>query len=1411
MRMPRSRVHLTGFALLIAGALSLLGVLLGHALAGAFVTCTDSWVGSTGGNATNWNIGSNWSTGHQPTSSDFVCLSSTPVNTNPTIASGNTGNAGGIDFTSGTLTDDGTLNIGAQASTLSNLDVPGTLNLAASASVTTTGFTLDASQTGVLNGAATSTLTVNGAGLITQGASLSAATLTAGATGTITLGTNTSSATLYMYNNAKASTVAGGKWALTSSSDVTTGDSSTPTMNIVQGATLSFAARSVGDNAYINVPITMNGTGNVSGGGLLDLQQGGSIGSTASATTTSGSEFAIESTFNEPTGETGSIAGMTIESNGTLASPGAWTVPAGATATDNAGTISGTTLTVAAGGNLAITNGNSGWLYNSAQLVVDGTLTFGTNSLLQDDGSSVLLTVAKSGVLSYPDVTSSDTAYINVPMADDGTASVAHATLDFEGNGTVGPDQHATGAGVWEDTGTLNATGGLKTSVGSLSGITAVGSATFDGPGILEVPKGSSVTWDSATLGAAVHFENFGTVSGTANDNISINSGSVWENESGGLFVVHDGWYFYGDGSVGEKMLNDQGADLEYVGTTSNSANTSNITLYSNGELQVSGGGQMYIATLVVSPTSTVTTSGGGTVLGISVSPPGVGKTGNINGLTLDSSSTLLGPGTLQVASGMTSYFAGVTLDGAIVVQNNGTINIPNGESVSLNHNSQIQNYGTFNSGDGSNIYTDLSASEIINESTGNMTYRGSNASQTATVQVPIDNLGTINAAVGQYEIWLVSGTFTPLSNGTTGILNTGTYTAGTPAGATGILDITTSAQIANGSTTSEGSPFISTNKATLDISPSGEIETSQGTLAQGLINNDGTISNGATQSLVSKLTQSGTLNITGKTFTAPSYSLTGNSVTNVAASGTLSAGATGAGVLTLAAPTTGQKAPVLSGNGTVAAVVSNGAGVVSPTAGSAGALHVKGSYTQTPVTGGSPQLAAEVVTNGTTAGTDFSQLAVSGTATLGGTLALSTGSGYKPAAGESYTILTASKITGTFASVTGGAIGSSGDFWTVVYGATSVVIEVSPPSVKTISPAIGQGATKAPVTLTGLGFVSGDTVTSGNPGVTFSSVTVKSLTSATALETVTATATVGKTSVTVHPPTGATFGCASCATIDAKPTVSKIAPNVLGTGTVATVTVTGTGYNSPSTHPLSATVSGPGTGVTAKLSGTVSATTFKLSVTVPASAKTGKYSLNILNGDYGVGGCSSCVTIEVIPSIATFSPAKVVQGASGVAVTITGSHFLTGATLSASNTGVTFSSVTVASATKITAKMAVKSTATVGAVAVTVQDTGQGKATKAAAFTIDAPPLPKSLSPSSLPANSIGKTVKVNGTGFAAGAKVAFSPSTGMTIKVVSVTSTVITLTVSVASTAKVGSYSVTVTNTDGGKGTCTNCFKVT
>src|SRR3989442_11111525 len=100
------------------------------------------------------------------------------------------------------------------------------------------------------------------------------------------------------------------------------------------------------------------------------------------------------------------------------------------------------------------------------------------------------------------------------------------------------------------------------------------------------------------------------------------------------------------------------------------------------------------------------------------------------------------------------------------------------------------------------------------------------------------------------------------------------------------------------------------------------------------------------------------------------------------------------------------------------------------------------------------------------------------------------------------------------------------------------------------------------------------------------------------------------------------------------------------------------------------------------------------------------------------VAGCSGVASLAptLLPTLSSVSPNSGTQGQT-VAVTLTGTNFGPGATISVSGTGITASNVTVVSSTQITAMFAIAASAPTGPQNITV--TGLAIASGAQAFTV--------------------------------------------------------------------------------------------
>jgi hypothetical protein len=366
--------------------------------------------------------------------------------------------------------------------------------------------------------------------------------------------------------------------------------------------------------------------------------------------------------------------------------------------------------------------------------------------------------------------------------------------------------------------------------------------------------------------------------------------------------------------------------------------------------------------------------------------------------------------------------------------------------------------------------------------------------------------------------------------------------------------------------------------------------------------------------------------------------------------------------------------------------------------------------------------------------------------------------------------------------------------------------ISVPVPTVTSTSPsALAQGATGQNVTVTGTNFVSGATVSLSGSGVTVNSTTFVSSTQLTANLTVASTAVAGARNVTVTNPSSASGSCIGCFSVNAAPTVSATSPSSRGQGaTGQNVTVTGTNFVSGATVSLS------GSGVTVNSTTFVSSTQLTANLTVASTAVAGARNVTVANPDGGTGSCTGCFSVNAAPTVSATSPSSRGQGAAGQNVTVTGTNFVSGATVSLSGSGVTVNSTTFVSATQLTANLTIASTAAAGARNVTVTNPDGGTGSCTGCFSVNAAPTVTSTSPSSLAQGATGQNVTVTGTNFVSGATVSLSGS-GVTVNFTTfVSATQLTANLTIASTATPGARNVTVTNPDGGTGSCTGCFTV-
>jgi hypothetical protein len=254
----------------------------------------------------------------------------------------------------------------------------------------------------------------------------------------------------------------------------------------------------------------------------------------------------------------------------------------------------------------------------------------------------------------------------------------------------------------------------------------------------------------------------------------------------------------------------------------------------------------------------------------------------------------------------------------------------------------------------------------------------------------------------------------------------------------------------------------------------------------------------------------------------------------------------------------------------------------------------------------------------------------------------------------------------------------------------------------------LGQSASSIPVVISGNAFITGATVKVSGTGVTLSKVSVVNATTISASATVSSSAAPGVRNITVTDSQGSGV-CTGCLTIDPRPTVTSASPSGVSQGAAGSVTFTGSGFVTGATIK----VTGPATTVKATKVTVSTSSTLSATITVPAAAPLGAYTVTVTNADGGKGTCTNCLSVIAAPTLTGISPSSVAPGTTK-SVVISGTGFATGATLKGPS-GVTFSKIVIVNSTTITASMKVASTATAGSnLAITMTNSeaaGFGKA----------------------------------------------------------------------------------------------------
>lgn len=510
-----------------------------------------------------------------------------------------------------------------------------------------------------------------------------------------------------------------------------------------------------------------------------------------------------------------------------------------------------------------------------------------------------------------------------------------------------------------------------------------------------------------------------GTASANSTDDFGLAIGSLTLANAADSLNIADGVALNVSGTI----ANQGSINLTSAGSNTYLQITGNISLTGSGKVTLGSAGPNYI----------VGASGlGPEVLTSSNTIQGVGNIGN-------GAMGLVNSGTVMANSSAASLFINVS---SANFSNTGTLQaISGGNLVIQGPANSFTNYsaatGTLTGGtytaNGGNIYFAGSASGI--------TTLSARVTQQAAGQIINTTTGT-NAFAN-----LSSITSTGVLTTTTGFTQPGSFSM---AGALNILPSTvinvgSVAQIKTNALT--GGQWVLDSSLNITGTPAKIISNSATMTLSG-----GTFRNTAdgSDAFASLQANKKTLRILNFAHFTTNGSLSNIGQMTVAKGSTLTIGGTGTNYTQTGGKTTmdgmlkgGVKITggTYLGAGSVTGNFSLGGGTSNATlsvgdAGKSAQVKITGTYSQ------STNGILSTAVGGTTVATQYSQLKINGAASLGGTLAAPLISGFTPTIGQTFTVLTATSVTGVFSNSTI-AINSSEHF-AISYTATSVVLTVT-------------------------------------------------------------------------------------------------------------------------------------------------------------------------------------------------------------------------------------------------------------------------------------------------------------------------------------------------------------------------------
>ncbi|MBU1767807.1 MAG: hypothetical protein KJ648_06885 [Candidatus Omnitrophica bacterium] len=350
-------------------------------------------------------------------------------------------------------------------------------------------------------------------------------------------------------------------------------------------------------------------------------------------------------------------------------------------------------------------------------------------------------------------------------------------------------------------------------------------------------------------------------------------------------------------------------------------------------------------------------------------------------------------------------------------------------------------------------------------------------------------------------------------------------------------------------------------------------------------------------------------------------------------------------------------------------------------------------------------------------------------------------------------------------------------------------------PNVISVTPASVEQDSILDITINGTGFQAGSTVEISGTGVIITSlITFINSTQLSLSISVSAIATLGLRSITVtNPNTTQDTGIDILTVTSPLPRITSVTPATGYQGDILDLIILGEYFQS------GAVVNFSGTGIIVEFTNYISSTRLDARINIASDAFISKRDIFIKNPGENVS--VSLEAFEVIPlpiTVDSIDPVTGRQGEDLLNVQIVGTNFQAGAIVEFSGAGISVTSISSVTATKIQCDLSIASDSIPSVRDVIVRNLDSGEGTGIDLFTVTSlPPEVLSVDPTEIERDQT-VDIDVIGTRFYGGATVVFS-GTGITTNLVTwVSSELLTVNITLASDTLLDLRDVTVANVD-------------